>query len=202
MLSERNIEWLDLSEKNPMTAEEMFDLLDKRHFGSFTWRMLPFSNHEFVNELRKELQIDDPIRTNKVLYSVAKKDNSNDVLFLIGSQDGQDIYRIYHLTFSAPNPQGYPKYREFGGTGCVMAFLEAEYLAETIDEYKYLWEDEKDDWGLVLSSGEYSIVNLHTQSVLLMEDEYLNNAIVSRMKEHDCTVFANIQELNTLTSNH
>lgn len=50
-----------------------------------------------------------------------------------------------------------------------------------LDEYKYLWESEKNDWVLVNSPYGYGVINKRTQSMLLVSDESLENAIIDKM---------------------
>lgn len=50
-----------------------------------------------------------------------------------------------------------------------------------LDEYKYLWESEKDSWVLVNSPYGYGVINKRTQSMLLVSDESLENAIIDKM---------------------
>lgn len=51
-----------------------------------------------------------------------------------------------------------------------------------IDAYKYLWEEEKEDWVLVNTEYGYVIVNKRTQSALLLSDDALEDEIVQKMK--------------------
>lgn len=50
-----------------------------------------------------------------------------------------------------------------------------------LDEYKYLWESEKEDWVLVNSPYGYGIINKQTRSMMLVSDEVLEKAIIDSM---------------------
>lgn len=61
-----------------------------------------------------------------------------------------------------------------------------------IDDYKYLWESEKNDWGLVNTEYGYGIVNKKKQMALMISDEELELAIIAKMKEAGNMVYENI----------
>lgn len=63
-----------------------------------------------------------------------------------------------------------------------------------IDEYKYLWDSEKDDWVLVSTSFGYGIVNKKNQSVLVVSDEALELALIERMLAEGNKKYADINE--------
>lgn len=112
-----------------MTAEEVFnDLLDK--YGSdFNWHMLPLSNKSFVDELKKEIGtahflFDAPV------WAVAKCDSNDDVLYLSGSENGKDIYYLFHLTWQAFNKNGFSRYIKIAGIDAVKKYIENSYIVE------------------------------------------------------------------------
>ena len=49
-----------------MTAEEVFCKLIEKNGEDFNWRMIPFSDKHFVEELKKELGNDDTLFENAV----------------------------------------------------------------------------------------------------------------------------------------
>lgn len=61
-----------------------------------------------------------------------------------------------------------------------------------LDEYKHLWETEKNDWVLVNTKYGYAIVNKRTQSALLVSDDELESAIINRMLKEGNAVYENI----------
>lgn len=52
------------------------------------------------------------------------------MLYLVGSKDGIDVYRIYHLTYSYTNTNEYPSYQEFVGIESVRDYIEKQYIEE------------------------------------------------------------------------
>lgn len=63
---------------------------------------------------------------------------------------------------------------------------------EAIEPYSYLWEAERDNWVVIKNEHEYTIYNAETQSVLLIEDEELNNKVAAMMIMQGCEVFGGI----------
>ena len=108
-----------------MTEEEAFNYLSVKYGERFTWTMILLSESTgyFVNELKKELGSEHELFDSDI-YAVAKNGANDDVLFLIGSS----IYRIYHLTYSAHNVPGFPRYTEFNGIEAVRDYLEEQIL--------------------------------------------------------------------------
>jgi hypothetical protein len=51
----------------------------------------------------------------------------------------------------------------------------------SIQEHKYLWEEEKNDWVLVRVADDFCIINKVTQMVLLVSDEELEKALIAKM---------------------
>jgi hypothetical protein len=45
-----------------------------------------------------------------------------------GGYRNVDIYRIYHLTYSEKNAEGFPKYKEFAGILAVKEYIESEFV--------------------------------------------------------------------------
>lgn len=63
-----------------------------------------------------------------------------------------------------------------------------------IDEHKYLWQEEKEDWVLVKSEDNYFIINKRTQMVLLVSDEELDQALIQKMLDSGNKVYNDIEE--------
>ena len=110
----------------PITADEVFCELDEKYGEEFTWGMIPFDNRTFVSELKKEIGENAPLY-NEPIYAVAKSYANDDVLYWVGSYMNADIYRIYHLTYSKKNAEGFPKYKEFAGILAVKGYIESEF---------------------------------------------------------------------------
>ena len=117
-----------------MTDEEVFSYLKMKYENRFTWKLLLLSEATgyFVRELKKELGYGHELFSNNV-YAVANNEVNDEVLYLIGDMHGGGgIYRIYHLTYSAENPPGYPRYMEFKGIEAVRDFFEAKILIKSL----------------------------------------------------------------------
>ena len=108
-----------------MTIEEIMVLFNEEYGDDFNWHLIPFSDHSLEMELRKELSVSDDFFKGKV-YSVAKCDSNDDVLFL--SEDG--CWRIYHLTYTTNNMVGYPKYEEFGSRREAAEYIQEQFKKE------------------------------------------------------------------------
>lgn len=115
-----------------MNVDEIFNNLIDKYGEEFIWQQIPSSESTgyFVNELKKELGQDHILFRQKV-YSIAKNDSNDDVLFLFCDENKNEVYRIYHLTYSTNNSIGYPKYEEFSDIKSLESFIEKQY----VDEY-------------------------------------------------------------------
>ena len=104
-----------------MTVEELFEKLIGKYGDNFNWTLVPFSNNSFVDELNKELGDN---KFTHPIFAVAKCEANDDVLFLIEEDD----YRIYHLTYSKNNINGYPRFILFDGRLSAINYIEKEYV--------------------------------------------------------------------------
>lgn len=111
-----------------MTAEEVFNDLYNKYGDNFNWHILPCSSKTFVSELKREIAADHFLY-NKDLRAVAKCDSNDNVLYVTDNQNGGSIYYIFHLTYSAHNPKGFPKYKDFADIYEVKNFIEQDYIA-------------------------------------------------------------------------
>lgn len=112
-----------------MTAEEVFSDLIEKYGEDFNWGMLSFSDNYFLKELENEIGKDNILFEQNV-WAVARCYSNDDVLYLVGSKEENDIYRIYHLTYSAVNANGFPIYQEFVGIEKVREYIEKQYVEE------------------------------------------------------------------------
>jgi len=112
-----------------MTAEEAFSNLSEKYGEDFNWHLLPLSNKTFVAELKKEIGIMHFLY-EKDIWAVAKCDSNDDVLYLVGGDNGEEKYYIFHLTYSVNNATGFPRYREFNTIEDVNDYIEQTYIAE------------------------------------------------------------------------
>jgi len=67
-----------------------------------------------------------------------------------------------------------------------------------IEPYSYLWTTEQTDWGVVIEEYSYSIVNMKTRQMLLIEDVELNNKVAAMMIMMENAKFDNIDQAFTL----
>ena len=63
---------------------------------------------------------------------------------------------------------------------------------EGISEFDYVWTTRKDDYVLVRDECGYAIVNRREQALLLIEDDKVDAAVVSRMLEAGCRIYEDI----------
>lgn len=65
---------------------------------------------------------------HKKIWAVAKCDSNDDVLYVTGNELGTDTYYIFHLTYSAHNSDGFPKYEEFPDIYAMKKFIEQSFV--------------------------------------------------------------------------
>lgn len=63
-----------------------------------------------------------------------------------------------------------------------------------IDEFSYIWEEEKEDYVLVDTEYGYAVINKRTQMALLISDDALEEAIVAKMLSEGCKVYSDIND--------
>ena len=87
----------------------------------FNWDIVPEEN-SFVNELARE--------TDLSIYSevkaIARSYSRDDVLYILDN----NIYRIYHLTYSSNNKDGFPKFLEFIDVNKVISYIENQFIED------------------------------------------------------------------------
>ncbi len=107
---------------------ETLSLYDK--YGvDFNWHLLPLlqANGNFFEELKREIG-NDHFLYHKKIWAVAKCDSNDDVLYVTGNELGTDTYYIFHLTYSAHNSDGFPKYEEFPDIYAMKKFIEQSFV--------------------------------------------------------------------------
>lgn len=113
-----------------ITMEEIMYQLEKEYGEDFNWRIvLPDKSKNFVDELKKELNENDPFLSNRV-YAIAKCDSNDDVLFLAEDNKGSEIWRIYHLTYTVDHADDFPEYQEFNSRKTAADYIQNQYIAE------------------------------------------------------------------------
>ena len=112
-----------------MTLEEIFNDLYDKYGKDFNWHLLPLTQADgaFVVELNREIGQDHFLYSKKI-RAVAKCESNDDVLYAVRHGIGRDIYYIFHLTYSAHNADGFPRYEEFADTFAVKEFIERSYI--------------------------------------------------------------------------
>ena len=112
-----------------MTLKEMFSSLYSKYGEDFNWYMIPFIQADgvFVAELKKEIGKDHFLYDKKI-EAVAKCESNDDVLYVTENGLGEDVYYIFHLTYSKHNSDKFPQYEEFADIFAVKEFLEQSYV--------------------------------------------------------------------------
>ena len=65
---------------------------------------------------------------------------------------------------------------------------------DALEEYKYLWMEELDDWIVIKKEYDYIIFNKEKQETLLIENEDLNNQVAAMMIMNGCKVISDAFE--------
>lgn len=113
-----------------MTVEEVFYKLSNIYGDEFGWQMVPPTN-SFVFELKRELG-QEHFLCGQQIWAIAKCERNDDVLYVAGTDDGTDIYYIFHLTYSEHNAAGFPKSKKFLGIEALREYLEQTTRVDTI----------------------------------------------------------------------
>ncbi|MBR1737525.1 MAG: hypothetical protein IJ736_11010 [Firmicutes bacterium] len=110
-----------------MTMEEIIAEMEREYGEEFNWRAIGLGqgSEYFVDELKKEVNESDGFLKNGV-RAAAKCESEDNVLFC--SKDG--VWRIYHLTYSANNIKGYPKYIEFDSEKEAAEYIKNKFTKE------------------------------------------------------------------------
>ena len=114
-----------------MTIEEAIKELEEKYGEDFNWGIISDSKNYFVNELTSELSNDDVVKNAEVI-ALARSYSNDDVLFLI-ENNAKKVYRIYHLTYSKCNAEGFPRYTEFEDINSIREYLEKEFISDFIE---------------------------------------------------------------------
>ena len=114
-----------------MTIEEIFSDLCDKYGEDFNWYMIPLTQADgvFVTELKNEIG-EDHFLYDKRIWAAAKCESNDDVLYVLRNGIGRDIYYLFHLTYSAQNADGFPRYVEFTDLFAVKEFIERSYIED------------------------------------------------------------------------
>lgn len=110
---------------NEMTMEEIITALAEEYGEDFNWSLIPETNNYYITELKKELGADNPLFQNSI-RAIAKCESNDDVSYVLND----DMLRIYHLTYSANNSEGYPKYKEFSSVKAAAEYIQDKFVKE------------------------------------------------------------------------
>lgn len=116
---------------NNMTIEEIMGDLASEYGEDFNWRLIcsSESREHFLSELKKELGSEHSIFSNSI-WAVAKCESNDDVLYLICDPIAGEIWRIYHLTYSANNTIGFPEFEEFKSRKAAADYIQQRFVIE------------------------------------------------------------------------
>ena len=98
--------------------------LSNKYGENFNWGFVA-ENNGFVKELEKETDISQ----YRNVKAIARCYSCDDVLFML-----DHLYRIYHLTYSIHNENGFPKYKEFAEASKVISYMEKYFIEEYIKQ--------------------------------------------------------------------
>ncbi len=112
-----------------MMVDDFIKDLEDKYGEEFNWHRIPLSNKSFVAELRNEIGKEHSLY-DKDIFAVAKCESNDDVLFMVSDNDIADMYYIFHLTYSANNGDGFPKYKIFDCLESVKEYIEQSYIVE------------------------------------------------------------------------
>ena len=85
-------------------------------FSEYYGKRNDYNGYDFKSEYGKKIR------------AVAKCESNDDVLYVLRNGMGRDIYYLVHLTYSAHNADGFPRYEEFADLFAVKEFIERSYI--------------------------------------------------------------------------
>lgn len=98
----------------------------------FNW-WVPSGTETFIKELITELGADDPFVLDRKISLEAKCESCDDMLFCSAGADGNELWRIYHLTWShCREKEGFPRRTDFPDRKAALEYIrdsfEKDYL--------------------------------------------------------------------------
>ena len=103
----------------------MFDVISglnrlcDKYGDEFNWGIVPQENG-FVKELKIETDISQFVEVK----AIARSYSCDDVLFVFDNS----VYRVYHLTYSSHNENGFPKFEEFIDAKSAIDYIEKQFI--------------------------------------------------------------------------
>ena len=95
--------------------------LSEKFGEEFNWGTLS-NGSTYVNELQKETDMS----VYNEIKAIARSYSSDDVLFILDN----NIYRIYHMTYSSARKSGYPVFIEFSDGIEAVGYITKQYIEE------------------------------------------------------------------------
>ena len=113
-----------------MTAGEFIDLMYSEYGDEFNWCDPP-KKETFVRELITELGEDDPFVLNRSVTIAAKCESCDDMLFCSVGEDGSELWRIYHITWSRRREkEGWPRRTDFPCRRAALEHIRDEFVKD------------------------------------------------------------------------
>ena len=107
--------------------EMMFDELLRKYGEDFNWSFIAFTNKYFIEEAKREIKKGHPLY-GETIYSTAKCDSNDDVMYVISGER----YVIIHLTYSENIDVSYPHFILFNNLEEALCYIEKRYLQENL----------------------------------------------------------------------
>lgn len=105
--------------------EILFDELVRKYGEDFNWSFIAFTNKYFIEEAKREIKEGHPLY-GEMMYSIAKCDSNDDVMYVISGER----YVIIHLTYSENKDVSYPHFILFESLEEGLIYIENRYLQE------------------------------------------------------------------------
>ncbi|MBZ9634870.1 hypothetical protein [Clostridium sp. FP1] len=105
--------------------EILFDELVRKYGEDFNWSFIAFTNKYFIEEAKREIKEGHPLY-GETMYSTAKCDSNDDVMYVISGER----YVIIHLTYSENTDASYPHFILFENVEEELIYIEKRYLQE------------------------------------------------------------------------
>lgn len=112
-----------------MTAEQLICGLAEKYGEEFNWRIILQGNDFFVDRLKTEISGNPEFFAAKIVRAISKCDSDDGVLYCF-SEDGAEVFYIFHLTYSQHIAEGFPKYVKFCTAEDAAEYIENKFVAE------------------------------------------------------------------------
>jgi len=108
--------------------KELVELLNEasKAYYQESREIMPNIEYDRLYDELVELEKETDISQYSDVKAIARSYSCDDVLFMLDN----NIYRIYHLTYSTHNENGFPRFMEFVDTSRVIAYIEKQFIEE------------------------------------------------------------------------